>query len=105
MAIVASLTVLGVVPTLPGAYIQRGVSNTTGLSPGASNTIPHGLAHIPQVVGINNWGPASAPVALNSSLGVVDAQGNHQGWDATNVYGITGATTTTCQLTVEYGRL
>ena len=69
MAIVASLTVLGVVPTLPGAYIQRGVLNTTGLSPGASNTIPHGLAHIPQVVGINNWGPASAPVALNSSLG------------------------------------
>jgi hypothetical protein len=105
MAIVASLTVLGVVPTLPGAFIQRGVLNVTGLAAGTSNTVPHGLLHPPQLVGVNSWGTGTGNVALNSSLGVVDAQGNHQGWDATNVYIITSAGTTSCQLTVEYGRL
>jgi hypothetical protein len=107
MAITVSPTILGTVPTLPGVFVQRSVLNVTGLAAGASNTVPHGMLHSLQVVGANNWGPAGGNVTLDNSQGYADGGGSglRMGYDSTNVYLITAAGVTSCQLTIESGRI
>jgi hypothetical protein len=106
MATVTTTIVSGTFITVPGVMLNRAVQCITGLSAGASNTVAHGLPHAPQVVGLNCWGPAGNSLCvLDSTQGYVDAGGNHLGYDSTNIYIVTSATTTTAQATYEYGRV
>ena len=79
--------------------------SVTGMTPSATNVVPHGLGHTPQVVGLNNWGASGHTQVFDSTQGYQDAGGNHLGYDSTNVYVITPAGRTTCQLLVEHGRI
>jgi hypothetical protein len=105
MAISVSPTILGTVPTLPGVFVQRSVLNVTGLVAGASNTVAHGMLHSLQIVGVNPWGPTVGNVGLDNSQGYADGGGLRMGFDSTNVYLITAAGVTSCQLTIESGRI
>jgi hypothetical protein len=104
MAITVTATYLSRFETLEGRYISRALLNITGMTASSSNTVPHGLPKIPQVVGLNGWGTTGSNNAvLDNTQGAVDGGGNHLGYDATNIYILLPVATTTAQATVEYG--
>src|SRR6516225_8183834 len=105
MAITVMRTNLpGPLLTVSGTMLQRSLLSVTGMTPSATNVVTHGLGHTPQVVGLNNWGASGPTQVFDSTQGYQDAGGNHLGYDSTNVYVITPAGRTTCQLLVEHGR-
>ena len=106
MAITVTRTDLsGIFVTLDGRLLSRCVLNITGLTPSASNTVPHGLRP-PQVVGLNCWGGSGTSlVTLDSTKGLLDKGGNSLGYDATNLYVLANASATSAQATIEYGRV
>lgn len=74
--------------TLEGAYIRKARLAVTGLTPSASNIVPHGLPAVPMSVLIE---PASAGGFHETSAA-----------DATNIYITADGAGTSCNLIVEY---
>ncbi len=70
MAIVVTPTNYGRYKDLDGRFPSRATLTVSGLTAAAANTIPHGLPHPPQFVGLRPgaaglWGETSLPDATN----------------------------------------